>query len=58
MLDMGVRMTQKRSVRILRWLLSGVATVIVVVFLLDTFGGYIFDGPLGPIPGRHVARTT
>ncbi len=44
-------MTQKRSVQILRWLLSGVATVIVVALLPDTFGGYIFDGPLEPIPG-------
>jgi hypothetical protein len=51
MLDMGVGMTQKRSVRILRWLLGGLAAVIAVVVLLDTFGGYVLDGPLGPIPG-------
>lgn len=44
-------MAQKRHVRILRWLLGGIAAVIAVVLLLDTFGGFIFDGPLGPIPG-------
>ncbi len=28
-----------------------VALVVVLVLLLDTFGGYFLDGPLGPIPG-------
>ena len=37
--------------RILRWVLGAVVTVIVVWLLLDTFGGFLFDGPLGPIPG-------
>jgi uncharacterized protein DUF2255 len=41
--------------RILRWVLgvvvSVVVTLVVVVLLLDTFGGFVFDGPLGPIPG-------
>jgi hypothetical protein len=37
--------------RIVRWIVGGVAALIVVVFLLDTFGGFLFDGPLGPIPG-------
>lgn len=37
--------------RILRWLATGILAVIVVVALLDTFGGWLFDGPLGPIPG-------
>ena len=37
--------------RILRRVLLGLVAVVVVVLLLDTFGGYLFDGPLGPIPG-------
>src|SRR5882672_10026527 len=41
--------------RIVRWVLGvivgAIATVVAVVLLLDTFGGYLFDGPLGPIPG-------
>lgn len=37
--------------RILRWILGIVAALVLIVALLDTFGGYLFDGPLGPIPG-------
>lgn len=37
--------------RILRWVLGGILALVAVVLLLDTFGGYLFDGPLGPIPG-------
>ncbi len=37
--------------RIARWLLGIVAAAVLVVALLDTFGGHLFDGPLGPIPG-------
>jgi len=37
--------------RIVRWILGVLASIIIVVLLLDTFGGYVFDGPLGPIPG-------
>ena len=37
--------------RILKWVTAAIGTVVVVVLLLDTFGGYLFDGPLGPIPG-------
>ena len=37
--------------RILRIVLGAIVSLIVVVLLLDTFGGYLFDGPLGPIPG-------
>jgi hypothetical protein len=37
--------------RILKWVTAAIGTVVVVVVLLDTFGGYLFDGPLGPIPG-------
>jgi hypothetical protein len=40
--------------RILRWLFGGLTAVILVVLLLDTFGGYLFDGPLGPIPGGRL----
>jgi Uncharacterized protein conserved in bacteria (DUF2255) len=37
--------------RILGWIARGFGAVVAVVLLLDTFGGYLFDGPLGPIPG-------
>lgn len=43
--------------RILGWILRVVATVAVVVLLLDTFGGFLFDGPLGPIPGGAFQGT-
>lgn len=36
---------------IIRWILYGAAALIAVGLLLDTFGGMLFDGPLGPIPG-------
>jgi hypothetical protein len=37
--------------RILRWLAGIVGALVLVVAVLDTCGGYLFDGPLGPIPG-------
>src|SRR5262245_48454356 len=37
--------------RIVRWIAAGLVAVILVIFLLDAFGGWLFDGPLGPIPG-------
>ncbi len=37
--------------KILRWAGLALAAVVVVILLLDTFGGKFFDGPLGPIPG-------
>jgi len=37
--------------KILRRVGLGLAVVVGVVLLLDTFGGMLFDGPLGPIPG-------
>lgn len=37
--------------RILKWVSAAIGAVVVVLLLLDTFGGYLFDGPLGPIPG-------
>jgi hypothetical protein len=41
--------------RILRWILGGIIALIVIVGGLDTFGGYLFDGPLGPIPGGRLS---
>ncbi len=38
-----------------RWVLGVVAAVLLLVVVLDTFGGYLFDGPLGPIPGGAFA---
>ena len=37
--------------KILKWIGAGLGAIVVAVLLLDTFGGYLFDGPLGPIPG-------
>jgi hypothetical protein len=37
--------------RVLRWGLGVVFAIVGVVVVLDTVGGYLFDGPLGPIPG-------
>ena len=42
--------------RILRWVLMGIGAAVVVVIFLDTFGGWLFDGPLGPIPGGAFVR--
>lgn len=41
--------------RILKWLGAAVGTLILTVLFLDTFGGYLFDGPLGPIPGGALS---
>jgi hypothetical protein len=43
--------------RVLRWIGAGLAAVIVIVLFLDTFGGWLFDGPLGPIPGGAFTGT-
>ena len=40
--------------KFLRWLCAGVGSLVVVALLLDTFGGYLFDGPVGPIPGGRM----
>jgi len=40
---------------VLRWILTAIVALIVVVLLLDTLGGYLFDGPLGPIPGGKMS---
>ncbi len=37
--------------RILKWIAATIGTVVLGLLILDTFGGYLFDGPLGPIPG-------
>jgi hypothetical protein len=37
--------------RILKWITAAIGVVVGVVVVLDTFGGYLFDGPLGPLPG-------
>jgi hypothetical protein len=36
------------------WFLRGLVGVVLLVLLLDTFGGWLFDGPLGPIPGGRL----
>ena len=45
-------------VRFLKWAAAGIGAVVVVVLVLDTFGGYLFDGPLGPIPGGAFRGAT
>jgi hypothetical protein len=42
---------QKNPMRVLRWIAGVLGAAIVALLLLDTFGGFVFDGPLGPIPG-------
>src|SRR6185369_2726678 len=41
--------------KILKWLAALVGALVLGVLLLDTFGGYLFDGPLGPIPGGALS---
>jgi hypothetical protein len=41
--------------KILKWLATAVGSILLIVVLLDTFGGYVFDGPLGPIPGGALS---
>lgn len=43
--------------RVLRWIGAGLVALIVIVLFLDTFGGWLFDGPLGPIPGGAFEGT-
>jgi hypothetical protein len=37
--------------KVLKWLGAIVVSLVVGILLMDTFGGYLFDGPIGPIPG-------
>lgn len=41
--------------KVLKWIGLTVVTLALVVFLLDSFGGYFMDGPLGPIPGGRMS---
>lgn len=41
--------------KILKWLALAIAGIAAVILLLDAFGGYFMDGPLGPIPGGHMS---
>ncbi len=41
--------------RVLKWIAATVAAIVAVAVLLDSLGGYLFDGPLGPIPGGHMS---
>ena len=50
-LDSATGIDDTEAVRILKWIAAVLGAVIGGVLLLDTFGGYLFDGPLGPIPG-------
>ena len=51
----AARTEQIGVMRILKWIAAAIGGVVAVVLLLDTFGGYLFDGPLGPIPGGAFA---
>jgi len=37
--------------RVLKWVGAALAAVVLLWLGLDTFGGRLLDGPLGPIPG-------
>ena len=41
--------------RVIRWILGGLGVIVALVLFLDTFGGYLMDGPLGPIPGGEMS---
>ena len=41
--------------KVLKWIGVALATLVLGVFLLDSFGGYLLDGPLGPIPGGRMS---
>lgn len=41
--------------RALRWIGLVIVGLVAIVLLLDTFGGMLFDGPLGPIPGGRLS---
>jgi hypothetical protein len=35
----------------LKWTAGALGAAVLIVLTLDTFGGHLFDGPLGPVPG-------
>ena len=41
--------------KVLKWIGIALITLVLGVFLLDSFGGYFMDGPLGPIPGGRMS---
>jgi hypothetical protein len=41
--------------RFLKWLAAAIGAIVLTLLFLDTFGGYLFDGPLGPIPGGALS---
>lgn len=41
--------------KVLKWIGLALITLVLGVFLLDSFGGYFMDGPLGPIPGGPMS---
>ena len=41
--------------KVLKWVGLGLAALVLIVVLLDAFGGYFMDGPLGPIPGGRMS---
>ena len=41
--------------KVAKWIGLGVVAFALLVFLLDSFGGYFMDGPLGPIPGGYMS---
>jgi hypothetical protein len=40
--------------KILKWIGIIVVSLVACVAFMDTFGGYLFDGPIGPIPGGEL----
>ena len=41
--------------KVLKWIGLALLAFALFVFLLDAFGGYLMDGPLGPIPGGRMS---
>jgi hypothetical protein len=41
--------------RFVKWLAAALGAIVLTILFLDTFGGYLFDGPLGPIPGGALS---
>ena len=41
--------------RVLKWFAAGLVVALGLVVLLYNVGGYLFEGPWGPIPGGALA---